>query len=97
MSAQGMKTEYARWLVRIRLVGAAGGLLFMGTLFLYSRYTDTCPTVPDENVNRTYPLNIHGQIVYLNATERASLYVLQGTTAACMLTFVLLVRFRPNQ
>ena len=92
-----LKTEYRRWATRVRLIGAIAGALLISTLFLYSRYTDQCPTVPDEKVKREYPLNIHGRIVYLNATERGTLNVLQGTTVACILSFILLVRSRPSK
>jgi len=90
------KTEHRRWMIRTRLLGTTGALLFAGTLYLYSRFLSTCPSVPDVKLNRIYPLNIHGWIVYLNQMERTGLNVIQGTTVACMLAFVLMVQFRPQ-
>ncbi len=38
----------------------------------------TAPITPDESIGRIYPMNFHGDIVYLNKTENFLKYFLPG-------------------
>lgn len=41
-------------------------------------YCRFAPIYPDESIGRIYPMNYHGDVVYLNGTENFLMYFLPG-------------------
>jgi hypothetical protein len=60
----------------------------MSFFFLTNYYYRTRPGSP--NIQRTYPWNNHGHVVYLNATENYSLFLLVVAAVGCLLGAILI-------
>jgi hypothetical protein len=78
----------------MKLLGATAFSLMLCTAYFYFHYADTCPTTEQTEIGRSYPLNVHGRIVYLTRTEKFRLNALEGVTVGCILSFIALGRLR---
>jgi len=83
--------------VLMKLFGTTGFLLMLCTAYFYFHYADTCPTAEEKEIGRSYPLNVHGRIVYLTRTEKFQLNALEGVTVGCGLTFIALGQLMPKR
>lgn len=81
----------------VQLLGAVGFLLMLLTSYLYFDYSDTHPTEIDRKTGHTLPLNVHGRIVYLTEKENLALNVIRGMTVGVIISFAVLVRYRPRR
>jgi hypothetical protein len=83
--------------VLMKILGTTVFLLMLCSAYLQFHYSDTRPILEEKEVGRTYPLNVHGRIVYLTQTEKFRLNALEGITVAFGLSFCALGLLRPKQ
>jgi len=59
--------------------------------YLNYHYMDTRPDRPQPEINRIYPLNVHGSVVYLNKQEHYIIKILSWSMGALFIVIAIFV------
>jgi hypothetical protein len=79
------------------VLGAIGLILGFASWGLWLHYSYSNPQSPDVATGRTYSLNTHGSMVYLNFGERVVLYGLQAAAGLSFASAVVIDVVRRKQ
>lgn len=68
-----------------RMIATVGVVVYASWVYLTYQYAGVAPRHPEPAVGRTYPMNLHGTIVYLTGREDTTLNVCFIAGLVCML------------